>query len=180
MIDLAEKRFGGNGRIKALHSHFGRLKANGIKLAILSYGFVGVIKAALQRMKLFDLYFAESVIIGTDSKQLEVAKGSKAQCIVNEFGSTLKSEEMIFVDDDPYNILDAMEFEVDGKTTKVCHTLCVQPRKGMNQKHMQSIEEIAGIKGDDAMNNNKEDAVSEDVQSTNEEDQNQNDEQKEQ
>lgn len=131
--------FGGKARIEALHRHFGALKANGVELAIISFGFVGVIKAALQRMGLFDAYFAESVIIGTDSVELDKAKGSKAVCIDNVFKSNgLKSEHIIFVDDDPYNVMDADE-------SGVCRTVSIDPRKGMNQKHMKRIEEMAGI-----------------------------------
>ena len=140
--------FGGNGRLKAVREHFSKLKEHQIEVAIVSYGYVGVIKAALKRMKLFDSYFAESVIIGTDSKELDIAKGSKAQCILNVFGGNLKSEQIIFVDDDQHNIAEAEQYEIDGQTVRVCHTVLVYPRSGMNKKQMKNIEEIAGITED--------------------------------
>ena len=71
--------FGGTERIERLNEHFSRLSTHNIELAIISFGWVGVIKKALQRMKLYK-YFEKSIIIGKDSEELKNA-GSKAKCI---------------------------------------------------------------------------------------------------
>ena len=71
--------FGGTERTERLTEHFERLSSHNIELAIISFGWVGVIKKALKRMKMYK-YFEKSVIIGKDSEELKSA-GSKAECI---------------------------------------------------------------------------------------------------
>eukprot|EP00485_Elphidium_margaritaceum_P007573 CAMPEP_0202692060 /NCGR_PEP_ID=MMETSP1385-20130828/6547_1 /ASSEMBLY_ACC=CAM_ASM_000861 /TAXON_ID=933848 /ORGANISM="Elphidium margaritaceum" /LENGTH=206 /DNA_ID=CAMNT_0049347533 /DNA_START=38 /DNA_END=658 /DNA_ORIENTATION=- len=130
--------FGGKDRIKALNGHFSTLMSNGVDIGIISYGYVDVIKQALTRMDLFK-YFDGAPIIGTDSAELDDVFGSKAQCIVNQFqkeSPNYTPKQIAFVDDDSTNISEAKEF---------CQTVLIQPRKGMNNDHMATIEQLAGI-----------------------------------
>eukprot|EP01084_Bolivina_argentea_P033879 62649_1 len=133
LIDI----FGGNKRLKRLNEHFNILKSCNVGIAVISFGYVNVIKEALRRMKLYDLYFASSEIIGCDSVELDDADGSKATCIENMFKknkqNNLNSNQIIFVDDDQYNIQEAKEL-------KTCKTILIHPRQGMNNNHMKQIE----------------------------------------
>ena len=46
--------FGGKGRLEALNRHFSALKEHKIEIAILSFGFVGVIHACRRRCAVTD------------------------------------------------------------------------------------------------------------------------------
>eukprot|EP01084_Bolivina_argentea_P208513 355469_1 len=133
--------FGGKQRLERLSQHFSYLKTKNVEIGIISFGYVNVIRKALQRMNLFDLYFKQSVIFGCDSIELNDADGSKAECIENTFKKSktretnLSENEIIFVDDDQYNIKEA-------KDSKTCKTVTVNPRKGMSDGHMKQIESI--------------------------------------
>ena len=70
--------FGGQERKQRLDQHFERISKN-CELAIISFGWVNVIKGALKRMNLHK-YFENSIIIGKESEELKTA-GSKAKCI---------------------------------------------------------------------------------------------------
>ena len=146
--------FGGKDRLEAIDKHFKILTDNNIELAIISYGYVQVIKNALAApsIKLYKKYFKNSKIIGNDSIELQEypVNGNKAKCIQRQF-QQYSSKEIIFVDDDKYNIQDASENKRDGKDA-VCYTVLIEPRQGMNNTHMQTIETIAGIKRNIANN----------------------------
>lgn len=84
--------FGGNDRKQRLNQHFERISRS-CELAIISFGWVGVIKLALKRMGL-DKYFENSIIIGKDSEELKTA-GSKAKCIYRmKKDKKLKSDQV--------------------------------------------------------------------------------------
>ena len=139
--------FGGLDRLNAIESHFKLLITNNIELCIMSFGYVNVIRKALKRMKLFDPYFKNSIIIGGDSDELEDVQGSKAQCIVQQFqknNKKYKQKQIIFVDDDKYNINEA-KGDKEENEEPVCFTVLIEPRRGMNNDHMQEIEKLAGI-----------------------------------
>ena len=127
---------GGKERIKRLNEHFNLLTTKNIKVAIILFGFVHIIKEALKRMDLYDAYFENAVIIGNDSEELSDAFGSKGQTIKNVFGKNLSASQILFVDDDEGNIEDAKEMNV-------CKTLTILPRKGMSNEHMEQIEDMA-------------------------------------
>ena len=76
--DKLLKIFGGKERKERLNDHFKRITTNS-EIAIISFGWVNVIKIALERMGL-NKYFENSIIIGKDSEELKTA-GSKAKCI---------------------------------------------------------------------------------------------------
>lgn len=142
--------FGGQDRLEAVDKHFKKLKDNDIELAIISYGYVQVIKDALTRMNLFEKYFKDSRIIGNDSIELQEngVNGNKSECIKRQFqenNQKLKPKQIIFVDDDKYNILEAEGDKEQGKDP-ICQTLEISPRQGMNNDHMAVIETMAGIK----------------------------------
>merc|ERR1712129_175652 len=133
--------FGGKKRLQRLNEHFALLCANNIELAIISFGFVHIIKQALQRMDLFNAYFAKSIIIGKGSQELSNAFGSKAECIKQTFVQSKKRKipltpmQILFVDDDEDNTEEADEMNI-------CQTITVKQRKGMTDKHMLKIEEM--------------------------------------
>jgi len=123
--------FGGAKRLERLSAHLSRVSEK-CELAIISFGYVGVIKTALTRMSLFK-FFADSEIIGCDSDELSEAKGNKATCIKRmRKKRKLSSKQVIFVDDDMSNIV---------KAKSCCVTVAIQPRCGMSSAHMTSIEE---------------------------------------
>merc|ERR1712228_1104199 len=127
--------FGGTERTERLIEHFERLSSHNIELAIISFGWVGVIKNALKRIKMFK-YFEKSVIIGKDSEELKSA-GSKAKCIYRmNKKRNLKSAQCIFIDDDKQNIQKAMSY---------CQTMSISPRSGMSHHHMKQIEELCKV-----------------------------------
>jgi len=122
--------FGGAKRLARLTEHLQRVSVKS-ELAIVSFGWVDVIKAALERMKLSN-YFEHSVIIGNDSDELSEAKGNKATVIKRmRKERKLKSSQVIFVDDDMANI---------SKAHSCCVTVAIQPRCGMSFDHMTDIE----------------------------------------
>jgi len=126
--------FGGNERKERLTQHFERISTS-CELAIISFGWVGVIKLALKRMNL-DKYFENSIIIGKDSEELKTA-GSKAKCIYRmKKDKKLKSDQVVFIDDDNQNIQKAMSYS---------QTVLINPRSGMTFKHMKEIEEKCGV-----------------------------------
>eukprot|EP00484_Ammonia_sp_Unknown_P016131 CAMPEP_0197056504 /NCGR_PEP_ID=MMETSP1384-20130603/85688_1 /TAXON_ID=29189 /ORGANISM="Ammonia sp." /LENGTH=201 /DNA_ID=CAMNT_0042490525 /DNA_START=30 /DNA_END=635 /DNA_ORIENTATION=+ len=138
--------FGGKDRVQALRKHFDALKANKIDLGIISYGYGDVIKQALVRMSLYDKYFEGAPIYGNDSDELEEVNGSKAQCIVKQFQQQAphyKPNEIIFVDDDGYNINEAINKK---KGQPVCQTVWIEKRKGMTHDEMEKIQQMAGCK----------------------------------
>lgn len=123
--------FGGTKRLERLSAHLSRVSEK-CELAIISFGYVGVIKAALTRMSLFK-FFSDSEIIGCDSDELSEAKGNKATCIKRmRKKRKITSKQVIFVDDDMSNIV---------KAKSCCVTVAIQPRCGMSSAHMTSIEE---------------------------------------
>ena len=82
-MDVSEviEIFGGEERIKRLCLHFDRIEMCGkTQIGIVSFGYVDVIKHALEMVKL-SKYFENMDIIGSDSAQLEDVDFSKAKCI---------------------------------------------------------------------------------------------------
>lgn len=71
--------FGGQDRISRLDLHFKRVRTSA-DVAILSFGYVNVIKKTLEFVKLSE-YFENMSIIGCDSAELKQVHGNKAQCI---------------------------------------------------------------------------------------------------
>eukprot|EP01084_Bolivina_argentea_P056248 102990_1 len=122
------KIFGGSKRIQRLNVHFDRLCNAGTTIGIVSYGYVSVIRKALNRMKLDQ--FSECVVIGGDSIELEEVNDDKGECIKKQFYSSFDSSSILFVDDDRYNT-DA------AKQQKICQTLTIEPRSGMTEDHME-------------------------------------------
>eukprot|EP01083_Nonionella_stella_P081651 225038_1 len=132
--DKLLKVFGGSKRIQRLTQHFERISLN-CELAIISFGWVQVITNALQRMELLK-YFSNSVIIGKDSEELKTA-GSKAKCIYRmKKKRNLKSDQVVFVDDDNGNIQKAMSYS---------QTVLITPRSGMTPPQMKEIEVKCGV-----------------------------------
>eukprot|EP00484_Ammonia_sp_Unknown_P009798 CAMPEP_0197055108 /NCGR_PEP_ID=MMETSP1384-20130603/57782_1 /TAXON_ID=29189 /ORGANISM="Ammonia sp." /LENGTH=352 /DNA_ID=CAMNT_0042488563 /DNA_START=79 /DNA_END=1137 /DNA_ORIENTATION=+ len=132
--DRLLKIFGGKERTERLHQHFERISSKS-EVAIISFGWVNVIRLALQRMNLGQ-YFEKAVIIGKDSEELKTA-GSKAKCIsMMKKERTLKSDQVMFVDDDATNVSKAQSYS---------QTVTIVPRNGMTFKHMQEIEEKVGV-----------------------------------
>lgn len=127
--------FGGAKRLARLKQHLSLLSTK-CELAIISFGWVDVIKGALERMSL-DAFFESSVIIGCDSEELSEAKGNKATCIKRmKKARSLSAKQVIFVDDDQANI---------AKAHSCCVTVAVQPRCGMSFEHMRDIEEQCAV-----------------------------------
>eukprot|EP00485_Elphidium_margaritaceum_P000791 CAMPEP_0202689844 /NCGR_PEP_ID=MMETSP1385-20130828/5033_1 /ASSEMBLY_ACC=CAM_ASM_000861 /TAXON_ID=933848 /ORGANISM="Elphidium margaritaceum" /LENGTH=311 /DNA_ID=CAMNT_0049345047 /DNA_START=44 /DNA_END=979 /DNA_ORIENTATION=+ len=128
------KVFGGNARKERLQKHFERVSQN-CELAIISFGWSDVIKLALQRMDLHS-YFDHTLIYGKDSEELKTA-GSKAKCIyAMKKHRKLKSDQILFIDDDNSNLSKATIYSV---------TILISPRNGMQINHMQEIEEKVGV-----------------------------------
>jgi hypothetical protein len=125
--------FGGQSRINRLDLHFKRVSSSAT-ISILSFGYTDVIRKALERTNL--PYFDSCVVIGKDSDELNKA-GSKAKCVSNMKKELhLKSDQVLFVDDDNTNLQRAAPY---------CDTLHIYPRTGMTEGHMRQIEEACGV-----------------------------------
>jgi len=113
------------------------VKAGAI-MAIVSYGYVGVIEKALGRMGLGE-YWNGCTIIGCDSQELTRVNGRKAK-IVDDLRKKLQlaSNQTLFVDDDPNNIRQA-------NVANCSRTLGISPRRGMTEEHMCDVEKQVGV-----------------------------------
>jgi hypothetical protein len=135
--DRLTEVFGGVERIMRLETHFKRVSKKA-KMAIVSYGFVPVIKKALERVDLGEAWEGCQVI-GSDSDELTKVSGAKHELIAQwrDADDALDAKTVLFVDDDPFNIRQAIRTDA---------SLCVEisPRTGMTEEHMETIEKLVG------------------------------------
>eukprot|EP01083_Nonionella_stella_P303036 1047307_1 len=136
--------FGGRARCKRLNEHLLIVTSQGVEVAIVSVASVSVITAALKRMNLFDAFFANSIIIGGDSIELEQFNGNKGKYIketlvkssgVDDSDTRWDGKDILFVDDDPAAIEEINE-------ENVCQSILIEERRGLTDEHMTRIENM--------------------------------------
>lgn len=130
--------FGGEDRVEKLRAFFEKLQQDGADLYISSKGFVSAMIQVLKNLNL--LHFFKHIHGNDDQYARGIVYPPIDKCMVKHKGIFLQLlspeyEEIIFVDDDP----SAEKFIQGIYNAKF---MKVQPRAGINENHMQHIQNV--------------------------------------